>query len=88
MFTRICIESYQNAEWGKHQGDRAISSMHYLDEVLSERPYVAGQEFSVADITAFAGLSFADFVGIETPADCINLAAWRAKVEARPSIAG
>ncbi len=82
------IETYQCAEWGNHQKKRAVSTMYYLDAVLAEQPYLAGDEFSVADITAFAGLGFADFAGVETPADCKNLAQWRAKVEARPSIAG
>ncbi|WP_108811272.1 glutathione S-transferase N-terminal domain-containing protein [Sphingorhabdus sp. Alg231-15] len=82
------IEIYQCAEWGNHQKERAVSTMYYLDGVLAEQAYLAGDTFSVADITAFAGLGFADFAGVETPADCKNLAQWRAKVEARPSIAG
>ncbi len=82
------IETYQCAEWGNHQKDRAVSTMRYLDGVLAEQPYLAGDGFTVADITAFAGLGFADFAGVETPADCKNLAQWRAKVETRPSIAG
>ncbi|GAB5483300.1 MAG: glutathione S-transferase [Parasphingorhabdus sp.] len=82
------IETYQCAEWGNHQKERAVSTMRYLDTVLAQQPYLAGDGFSVADITAFAGLGFADFAGVETPADCKNLAQWRAKVEARPSIAG
>lgn len=82
------IETYQNAEWGSKQGERAVATMRYLDGLLAEQPYVAGDEFSVADITAFAGLGFADFAGVETPAECKHLAQWRAKVETRPSIAG
>jgi len=82
------IETYQCAEWGNHQKERAVSTMRYLDGVLAEQPYLAGDGFTVADITAFAGLGFADFAGVETPADCKNLAQWRAKVETRPSIAG
>lgn len=82
------IETYQNAEWVSKQGERAVATMRYLDGVLADQPYVAGDEFSVADITAFAGLGFADFAGVETPADCKNLAQWRTKVETRPSIAG
>jgi glutathione S-transferase len=41
----------------------------------------------MADITAFAGLAFADFAQIEIPDDCANLTAWRARVAARPSVA-
>ena len=82
------IEDYQNKEWGEKQRERAIKGMHYLNEVLADRPYVAGDKFSMADITAFAGLGFADFAKIEIPAECRNLLAWRQKVAQRPSIAG
>lgn len=82
------IEDYQNKEWGEKQRERAIKGMHYFDKVLADRPYVAGDKFSMADITTFCGLGFADFAKIEVPAECQNLLAWRQKVAQRPSIAG
>jgi glutathione S-transferase len=82
------IETYQCAEWGNHQKGRGVQGMKYFDEVLAKQPYVAGESFSMADITVFAGLAFADFAKIDIPADCMNLTAWRAKVASRPSIAG
>jgi len=33
--------------------------MRYLDDVLAAQPYLAGESFPMADITAFAGLGFA-----------------------------
>jgi glutathione S-transferase len=81
------VETYQNREWGQRQRERALDGMRYLDGVLAERPYLAGERFSMADITAFAGLAFADFAQIEIPDDCANLTAWRARVAARPSVA-
>ncbi|MGZ0246229.1 MAG: glutathione S-transferase family protein [Alphaproteobacteria bacterium] len=81
------IEGYQCAEWGDHQRDRALAGMAYLDGVLAARPYLAGDAFSVADITAFIGLGFADFAKIEIPEEYGYLAAWRERVAARPSIA-
>ena len=62
--------------------------MAYLDKVLADNDFLAGSEFSVADITAFAGLAFADIAKVEIPATLSNLTAWRTKVAARPSIAG
>ena len=62
--------------------------MAYLDEVLADNQYLAGDKFSMADITAFAGLAFADFAKVEIPETLSNLGAWRAKVASRPSIAG
>lgn len=81
------VEGYQCAEWGGHQRDRALTGMAYLDGVLSQQPYLAGDAFSVADITAFIGLGFADFAEIDIPEDYGYLAAWRERVAARPSIA-
>lgn len=82
------IEKQQCEPWGKLQRDRAVDGMRYLDKVLADQPYIAGDDFSVADITAFAGLAFADFAKIEVPEDCANLKAWHRKVAQRPSIAG
>jgi glutathione S-transferase len=81
------IETYQNREWGEKSRDRALASMRYLDDVLGRQSYVAGPRFSVADITTFAGLVFADFAKIAIPKDCANLSAWRVHVSARPSVA-
>lgn len=81
------IEGYQCAEWGEHQKTNALKGMKYLDGVLADQPYLAGDAFSVADITAFAGLAFAGFAQIEVPEDCANLKDWHARVSARPSIA-
>ncbi len=82
------IEKNQCEPWGKLQRDRAVEGMRYLDRVLAEQPFVAGEDFSMADITNFAGLAFADFASIDVPADCANLNAWYKKVAERPSIKG
>ncbi len=81
------LETYQCAEWGNKQKEVAKNTMSYLDSVLAENEYLAGDTFSVADITAFAGLAFADFAKVEIPETLTNLQAWRAKMAARPSIA-
>ncbi|KUJ81366.1 glutathione S-transferase family protein [Ruegeria profundi] len=81
------LEVYQNEDWGLKQKEVATKTMAYLDEVLGENAYVAGDTFSMADITVFAGLAFADFAKIDIPANLTNLTAWREKVSSRPSIA-
>ena len=81
------IETYQNREWGEKGRERALAGMRYLDGVLAEQPYLAGDRFTIADITAFAGLGFADFAKIEIPADLSHLKAWRARIAERPSVA-
>jgi len=81
------IETYQNAEWGAHSRSRAEAGMRYLDEALNRQPYLAGDRFTMADITALAGLAFADFAGVGVPGELKALSEWRARVGERPSIA-
>ena len=81
------LETYQNREWGQRQRDRAVATMRQLDGVLGTRPYLAGDRFTVADITAVAGLAFAGFAEIAIPEDCTALRAWQARVAQRPSLA-
>ena len=80
------IELYQNAAWGEKNRERALATMHYLDGVLARQPYLAGDKFSVADITAFAGCAYADIGKIEMPAALKNLKAWRSRIAKRPSV--
>lgn len=81
------LETYQCAEWGNKQKEVAGQTMVYLGDVLADNSFLAGEQFSMADITAFAGLAFADFAKVEIPESLSNLNAWRAKVASRPSIA-
>lgn len=74
------------SEWGRREGDRARRGMASFDALLTQRPYVAGDAFSMADITLFVGLMFADAAGLPLPAEYAALAAWRATVAERPSV--
>jgi glutathione S-transferase len=82
------LETDQCAEWGNRQKHVAATTMAYLNDVLADNAYLAGSTFSVADITAFAGLAFADFAKVEIPDSLSHLAKWRSTMAARPSIAG
>lgn len=74
------LETWQCAEWGNRQKEVAAATMVYLDRVLEKSAFIAGERFSIADITAFAGLVFADFAKLEIPETLRHLQAWRAKV--------
>ena len=80
------IETYQCREWGEKSLERALVGMRYLDEVLSQRPYIAGSQFTMADITIFAGLLYADLVKLDIPPELAHLKSWRARVNQRPSV--
>jgi glutathione S-transferase len=81
------LETYQNREWGEKQRERAIAGMRYFDGVLAQQPYVAGDAFSMADITVITGMGFADVAKIEAPSSCVHLASWRQRMGQRPSLA-
>ena len=81
------LETDQTPEWGEKQKKRALATMKYFNDVLEEHPYLAGEKFTVADITAYAGIVFAGFANIEIPEDLTHFRAWKDRVEARPSIA-
>ncbi len=82
------LETYQNVEWGHKQRERAMAGMKYFNDVLAGQPFAAGENFSMVDITLFAGLGFADFAKIGVPAECTNLVAWRRRMAERPSMTG
>ncbi|MGA7808529.1 glutathione S-transferase [Bradyrhizobium sp.] len=80
------VEIYQNAEWGIRQRDKALKGMHYFDAVLKRQRFVAGDAFSMADITVIGGLIFAALVKLPVPAECEALQAWDARMQQRPSV--
>jgi glutathione S-transferase len=80
------VEIYQNPEWGFRQRDKALKGMHYFDAVLRAQPFVAGEAFSMADITVIGGLIFAGLVDLPVPAACSALQAWYTKIQERPSV--
>jgi glutathione S-transferase len=58
-----------------------------LDERLAASRYVAGDRFSIADITALCTIDFATFAGVGIPRSHINVKRWHEDVSARPSAA-
>ena len=80
------VEIYQNEDWGLSHRDKSQRGMHYFDSVLSRQPFVAGEAFSMADITLIGGLIFAKLVKLAVPAECAALLAWYAKMQQRPSV--
>jgi glutathione S-transferase len=58
----------------------------WLDGELADgRPFIAGADFSVADITGMAASLLGEMLEIEVPASLTNVRRWDASVRARPS---
>jgi glutathione S-transferase len=79
------LEHYQNREWGEKQKERALAMLDNLEKLLANQPYIAGDRFSVADITAVAGLVFGSYCQISIPETAPHLQAWHQRVLQRPS---
>jgi glutathione S-transferase len=77
----------RNMEWGRQQLGTAFETMRWMNQVLEDRQYLAGDRFTVADITAMGAFAFADAAGVKMPEGLDHLAAWRERVFARPSAA-
>jgi glutathione S-transferase len=80
------VELYQNEEWGLRQRDKAVRGMRYFDGVLRHQAFVAGDSFSMADITVIGGLIFAELVGLAVPPECKALLGWHARMQERASV--
>ena len=78
---------YRNREWGENSRQRAIATMHLIDGALGARAFIAGAEFSVADIAALCAIDFAIAVGIEIPGEAGDLRVWHDRVSRRDSAA-
>jgi glutathione S-transferase len=59
-----------------------------IDKQLGENTFLAGERFTVADITAFCTLDFCKWVELDIPAECTNVQRWYDLVAKRPSITG
>lgn len=76
----------QNREWGEANIRHAHEAKRWFDRQLEdERPFLAGDTYTIADIALLTTIDFAAFIGLGIPDDCPALAAWHARVSARPS---
>ena len=58
-----------------------------LDTELKSRPYVASEDFTIADITALVSVDFMKVSKLTVPDELAELRRWYAKVSARPRAA-
>jgi glutathione S-transferase len=79
------LEVPQVPAWGEANKSRALETLKILDEELSRHPCVAGDTYSVADITALVAVDFMRPARIERPAALKNLARWHGEVSGRVS---
>ena len=79
------LEVPQVAEWAEANRPRVQRGLKILDTQLANNAFVAGDKYTIADITALVGVDFTKMGRIEVPETLTNLARWRAEVSSRPS---
>ncbi len=75
----------QIPELGERGKRRVGHFFELLDDELSSRAYIAGDDFTAADIMAFVTVEFAGWLKLAIPEDATNARRWYAAVKARPS---
>ena len=73
------------AEWGQVCAEKAPKALEMFDAQLAKHPYLAGDQFSNADILLAIALDFAKNVKVVELPELPNVSRWYAEVSARPS---
>ena len=79
------LEQPQVAEWGEANKPRVAEFLRFLDRELKDRVFVAGDHYSVADITGMIAVDFMKPAKLTVPDELANLRRWHAQVSHRPS---
>ena len=77
----------QVPDWGEANKPRVFEFLKFLDSELKDRPYIAGNDFTIADITALTAVDFMKVPKLPLPDEFANVRRWHANVSARPSAA-
>jgi glutathione S-transferase len=79
------LEVPQVSAWGEANKPRALEVLSILDGELSGKRFIAGDDYSVADITALIAIDFMKPARIARPEGLKNLDRWYLDVSSRPS---
>ncbi len=78
------VELNQNAAVAAYYQEGAIKMASWFDGLLKDRPFIAGDRFTNADITVLAGMDFAKMMRWRPGDDLPHLKAWRERMAERP----
>ena len=83
----VALENPQFPDFATAQAGKLRETAQWLDQVLASQPYIAGERFTIADITAFCALEFARGLMKYRPGaeGLSNLQAYRDRIAERPS---
>lgn len=81
------FEVPQIAAWGEANRRKVLDMLAILDARLGEAPFIAGEDYTIADITALVAIDFMRPARIVLPEGLENIGRWHRAVSLRPSAA-
>src|SRR6516165_6193661 len=75
----------QMAEGGQVAREAALAQMRVIDGFIAGRRFIAGERYTIADITAMVALGLGAVVGLTVDPGLAHLTRWYGEVSARPS---
>jgi Glutathione S-transferase len=79
------VERNQNAEVATYNQGQAMRMAKWLNSELADREWIAGDRFTIADITAACGMDFAKMMRWRPGEDLAHLRRWRLAIAERPA---
>jgi glutathione S-transferase len=79
------MEVPQVPAWAEANKPRIADFIALLDRELKDRQFVAGDHYTVADITGLVAVDFMKPAKLTVPDELTNLRRWYAEISARPS---
>jgi len=79
------LEVPQVKEWGEACKPKVVEALEVLDKQLANSQFIAGEQFSIADISALCAIDFLKLAKVQRPESLGNLSRWYAEVSSRPS---
>ncbi|RAK62055.1 glutathione S-transferase family protein [Phenylobacterium kunshanense] len=82
-FTAALLTQFK--DFGESNRETYAGAQRWLDRELADRPFVAGEAYTMADICLLSTVDFATWIGLPVADEHANLKAWHTRVSARPS---
>ena len=75
----------QIAEFSEANRSKVMGSLSWLNQELADRNFIAGTQYTIADITAMVAIDFMKPARLEVPKEHATLLDWYSRVKSRPS---
>ena len=81
------LEAPQVSAWGEANKPKVAEMLDLIDARLGQVRFIAGEDFSIADITALVAIDFMKAARLRPQEGLTNVERWHREVSSRPSAA-